>query len=137
MGGSSSGDDVILTTEDNNLVIDGNLEISKNLNIDNNFNDNNKRVKKSKKKSTESSNKKSKMYKVAAPTFAAQNEAVNNHSKVNRKENSVTVSRKCLVDGCDYFFPDRAALEVHLSEAHDIEHFRCQVSGCGQSYESQ
>lgn len=57
--------------------------------------------------------------------------------KDNRRENSVTVSRKCLVEGCDHFFPDRAALDDHLLAVHRIKHYRCQVAGCGVSYSTQ
>lgn len=71
------------------------------------------------------------------PGTVLQDETINNFARANRKENMVTVQRKCLVDDCELFFPNKPSMHAHMAEVHGVLQFACNVIDCGCSYVNQ
>ena len=67
-----------------------------------------------------------------------QDELINNFAQANRKENMLTVGRKCLIEDCPMFFPaDKRAMHAHMAADHGVLQFACQVVGCTASFDAQ
>lgn len=66
-----------------------------------------------------------------------QDETINNFAKENRKENLLTLQRKCLIDGCKLHFANKKTMHSHMAEAHGVLQYSCNVIHCAQSFSTQ
>ena len=66
-----------------------------------------------------------------------QDESINNFAKENRKENLLTLQRKCLIDGCNLHFGNKNTMHDHMAEVHNVLKFSCHVRNCGISCHTQ
>lgn len=66
-----------------------------------------------------------------------QDETINNFAKENRKENLLTLQRKCLIDGCELHFANKKTMHAHMADVHQVLQYSCNVIHCAQSFSTQ
>lgn len=72
-----------------------------------------------------------------SPVEIMQDETINNFAKENRKENLLTLQRKCLIDGCELHFASKKTMHSHMAEDHGVLQYSCNVIHCTHSFSTQ